>query len=385
MHIDLLMQLTIKKGIFDIKLRNGPSANRGNSYKRVNGGVMGNRSKGSERTEAEAVLSSPSTVLAAPTTTLPPAAPTATSVSAPAVGSTAQTGTAAALYCNYCKARTHNIEQCKKRPPRRKGGASSGAPTLHQSPPAWALDLTRCMERMERLYTAPSTPSVVPSVATCVPQPGAQSSQSSTLPWILDSGASFHMTPDSTHLCSLSPSSASLFVNTADGSLYGGLWLVLAAGSVILLVFGSLTGFVFQLLLVAGLPPLMMPQLLPHHIRGHHYYVIFIDDFSRFTWVYFLDSRAQVLTAYQAFATMFLSEQGTLPQYSCTGAHAQNGVAERKHRHLLETARVLLLSSSVLPQFWAEAVSTTVYLMNIQPSTALHGDTPLERLFGRPP
>jgi hypothetical protein len=37
---------------------------------------------------------------------------------------------------------------------------------------------------------------------------------------------------------------------------------------------------------------------------GHRYYVIFIDDFSRFTGIYFLETRAQVLTAYQAFATM---------------------------------------------------------------------------------
>ena len=60
-------------------------------------------------------------------------------------------------------------------------------------------------------------------------------------------------------------------------------------------------------------------------------------------------------------------------------------MAERKHRHLLETARAMMIAASLPPHFWAEAVTTSTYLINIQPSAALQGGTPLERLSGRSP
>ncbi|KAL4022729.1 hypothetical protein IC575_016474 [Cucumis melo] len=81
----------------------------------------------------------------------------------------------------------------------------------------------------------------------------------------------------------------------------------------------------------------------------------------------------------------FLSQQGTLVQRSCPHTSQQNGRAERKHRHILDSVRALLLSASCPEKFWGEAALTSVYTINRLPSSVLQNISPFEKLYGTPP
>ena len=78
---------------------------------------------------------------------------------------------------------------------------------------------------------------------------------------------------------------------------------------------------------------------------------------------------------------LFLTSQGILHQSSCPYMPQQNGVAERKNRHLVETARTMLLHHNVPSQFWGDAILTACYLINRMPSTVLHNKVPHSLLF----
>lgn len=63
----------------------------------------------------------------------------------------------------------------------------------------------------------------------------------------------------------------------------------------------------------------------------------------------------------------------------------QNGRAERKHRHILDTVRTLLISAKVPEHFWGEAVFTAVYTINRLPTLVLGNKSPYEQLYGISP
>jgi hypothetical protein len=80
-----------------------------------------------------------------------------------------------------------------------------------------------------------------------------------------------------------------------------------------------------------------------------------------------------------------LKHYGTVSHLSCPGTSQQNGRAERKLRHILDTVRALLLFTSLPTSFWGEATLTAVYTINRLPTPILDNCTPHEKLFGSVP
>lgn len=141
---------------------------------------------------------------------------------------------------------------------------------------------------------------------------------------------------------------------------------------------------------------------------GFKYFVTFVDDYSRVTWLYLMKSRSELFSLFCAFCAeiktqfnvsirtlrsdnakeytsalfqSYMVQNGILHETSCVDTPSQNGVAERKNRHLLETARALLFHMHVPKPFWADAVSTACFLINRMPSSVLRGEIPYKILF----
>nr|XP_011457394.1 PREDICTED: uncharacterized protein LOC105349432 [Fragaria vesca subsp. vesca] len=81
----------------------------------------------------------------------------------------------------------------------------------------------------------------------------------------------------------------------------------------------------------------------------------------------------------------FFKENGVIFQHSCVYTPQQNGVVERKHRHILQVARAFRFQAKIPLKFWGESVLIAVHVINHFPTPLLSFQTPFERLYSRPP
>ena len=119
-----------------------------------------------------------------------------------------------------------------------------------------------------------------------------------------------------------------------------------------------------------------------------------MDDFKRYTWVIFIKNKSDFLKVFKTFYELTKTQFGkqikilrtdnahelnkgeTLAFYKskciphqscCTETPQQNGVVERKHKHLLEVARTLYRQSKIPSMFWGDCVLSAAHTINKMP------------------
>jgi transposase InsO family protein len=126
-------------------------------------------------------------------------------------------------------------------------------------------------------------------------------------------------------------------------------------------------------------------------IGGSKYCLVIVDDYSCFTWVFFLQEKFQTQETLKGFLRRaqnefelrikkirsdngtefknsqikgFLEDKGIKHEFSSPYTPQQNGVVERKNRTLLDMARTMLDEYKTPDQFWAESINTACYSIN---------------------
>ena len=140
---------------------------------------------------------------------------------------------------------------------------------------------------------------------------------------------------------------------------------------------------------------------------NHRYFVTFIDEKSKYTWITLLPSKDRVFDAFKNFEAYIsnhfncklkvlrtdnggeymsktfqehLTKHSILHQTSCSYNPQQNGIAERKNRHLMEVTWSIMFHMSVPKRFWGDAVMTACYLINKTPTRVLKDVSPYKVL-----
>lgn len=147
-------------------------------------------------------------------------------------------------------------------------------------------------------------------------------------------------------------------------------------------------------------------------VTGAHYILTILDDHTRSPWTFLLQNKMQTPTILSNFIsyvenqfgtsskcirsdngtkfilsqhTTLFAKKGITQHKSVPKTPQQNGRIERKHRHLIDTARALKLHANLLDKFWGDCVLAATHVINKLPSALLDWKTPFECLFNKSP
>ncbi|KAK8923921.1 hypothetical protein KSP39_PZI019707 [Platanthera zijinensis] len=156
---------------------------------------------------------------------------------------------------------------------------------------------------------------------------------------------------------------------------------------------------------------LMGPTVTPS-LGGSRYMLALVDDYSRYTWVYFLKEKSETFIKFVEFKELvqgrlglrlkklrtdnggeftssnfsnFCRKFGIQQELIYAHTPQQNGIAERKVRHLIEICKCWLHAKGIPMSFWAKGMVCAAYVINRMPLSPNNMKSPYELVFKEKP
>ena len=117
-------------------------------------------------------------------------------------------------------------------------------------------------------------------------------------------------------------------------------------------------------------------------LSGAEYFLTFVDDKTRYVWVFILKHKSQMFQYFQEWKAIVERSTG----HRVKSLRTNNGgeytslefesYLKKEGITLVETVRSMLVGAQIPQQFWAEALATAVYLRNRSPTKSVSGLTP---------
>lgn len=144
-------------------------------------------------------------------------------------------------------------------------------------------------------------------------------------------------------------------------------------------------------------------------MHGHLYFLTILDDHSRSVWVHLMRKKSEVRGLITGFYNLvenqfgvkikcirtdnglefnmddFFTNKGIIHQTSCIHTPQQNSRVERKHGHLLSTARALKFQAGLPDYLWGECILHAAHIINRLPSAAINNQIPFQVLLNKAP